>query len=818
MKPGAPRPHRDDDPIRALRDSESRLQQVLDNSSAAVFAKDRNGRYLFVNREFERLVGLDSEQLIGRTDRDIFPPDLAAGFRRNDMRVLLEGRALEFEESGTFAGEQRTYLSSKFPLFDSDNVPYAVCGVATDITRRKQIESALSSSALAVSAERGRELFVGLSRYLAAILDVDVAFIAEMREDDPSTMHVLGFVNDGTPSEHFDYALADTACETVVGHGFRIYPAGLGDHFPLDDDFREMGAESYAGYPLNDTQGRPLGIISILARRPLEQPEFIESVMKIFAVRAAAELERLRSDQALLASQASYRQIFEASEDAIFVHDHETGRIVDVNPKACSTYGYSYEEMLQVPVDRLGSGEPPYTGAEAAAHLQRARELGSTGFLWHRRNKDNSLHWDEVFLKVASIGGQPRILAFTRDITERKLAEERRSRLEAQLLQAKKMEALGHLTGGIAHDFNNLLASIMGYVVLASERPASAEDERLGGYLEKALQSCTRARDLIRQMLMFSRGQKGDPQPVDVGERIRQSQGMLHPTIASGISVVLEIESDAGIARIDPVQFDQVLMNLCVNACDALRGNGVLRIGARRHAGGRECASCRQEMGGDYVELFVQDDGPGIPPDVLDRIFEPFFSTKPNGKGTGMGLATVHGIVHEHGGHLLVESRPGMGTRIGVLLPRCDECTYTQDATLATTSPPMHALHGRVVLVDDERSVGEFLCELLSTWGLQADFVDSPQQALGRLCASPHEYQIVITDHSMPVMTGLQLADRLNECVPQLPVLLYTGLADSVETQVLPANMVREVLHKPIDHVRLARVLSEVLGPAPVDG
>src|SRR5688572_24875373 len=146
MKPGASRPHRGEDPIRALRDSESRLQQVLDNSSAAVFAKDRNGRYLFVNREFERLVGLDSERLIGRTDRDIFPPELAASFRRNDMRVLLEGRPLEFEESGTFAGEQRTYLSSKFPLFDSDNLPYAVCGVATDITRRKQIESALSSS------------------------------------------------------------------------------------------------------------------------------------------------------------------------------------------------------------------------------------------------------------------------------------------------------------------------------------------------------------------------------------------------------------------------------------------------------------------------------------------------------------------------------------------------------------------------------------------------------------------------------------------------------------------------------------------------
>ena len=149
-----------DDRERALRDSELRLQQVLDYTSAAVFAKDRTGRYLFVNREFERLTGRSAEELIGHSDRDIFPPDMAASLRRNDMRVLLEARAMEFEESGIFAGEQRTFLSAKFPLLDVDQVPYAVCGIATDITVRKQIETALSTSALAVSNAYGRDLFV----------------------------------------------------------------------------------------------------------------------------------------------------------------------------------------------------------------------------------------------------------------------------------------------------------------------------------------------------------------------------------------------------------------------------------------------------------------------------------------------------------------------------------------------------------------------------------------------------------------------------------------------------------------------------------
>lgn len=930
---------------RALRDSELRLQQVLDNTSAAVFAKDRGGRYLFVNREFERLTGQDATAIIGRSDRDLFPAEQAAGLRRNDMRVLMEARAMEFEESGVFAGEQRTYLAAKFPLLDVDGMPYAVCGIATDITRRKQIETALSSSALAVSSARGRDLFVELSRYLGAIVDVDVAFIAEMREEDPGMMRVLSFVADGAPRENFDYALANTACDTVVGHGFRIYPAGLGNLFPLDDDFIELGAEGYAGYPLTDTQGRPLGLISIVSRRPLEQAEFIESVMKIFAVRASAEIERQRADAALLASQVSYRQIFEASEDAIIVYDQAADRIVDVNPKACSTSGYSHEELLHIAVDKLGSGEPPYTGADAAAHLEIAREHGSARFEWRRRNKDGSLHWDEVFLKSANIGGKPRILAFMRDITERKLAEEAaqrnaehlratvnaaldciiamdehgtiikfnpaaetcfgyrerealgqslaeliiperyrerhrqgmqrflsggpgpylqrrlevtalradgsefpaelaigvdespsgrifigylrditeridaeqsRCRLEAQLLQAKKMEALGHLTGGIAHDFNNLLASIMGYVALASERSVGGGDARLGGYLEHALQSCERARDLIQQMLMFSRGQKGEPRVLDPAQCIEQNLAVLRPSIPCDVDVDVDVVVGVGAVSFDPVQFGQVMLNLCLNACDAMQGAGRLQIVLHEaKEDGRLCSACQQPVCGNYVEIAIADTGPGIEPAVLERIFDPFFSTKPPGKGAGMGLATVHGIVHEHGGHLLVESEPGRGTTFRVLLPVCeveaDEVVSQQRASTPSAHP---RLKGRVLVVDDERSVGEFMCELLSGWGVEADFIAAPAQVLERVRQSPAHYQLLITDHSMPSITGIQLAQSLQSVAPQLPVLLYTGLADRVGDQALPSNMLRTVLRKPIDHAQLARELSSILEAA----
>ena len=822
MNTGSPTPPIDapsmepqlDDRERALRESELRLQQVLDNTSAAVFAKDRAGRYLFVNREFERLTGRDADELIGRNDRDIFPPQMAAALRRNDMLVLLEARAMEFEESGIFAGEQRTFLSAKFPLLDIDQVPYAVCGIATDITRRKQVETALTSSALAVSGAYGRDLFVELSRYLAAILDVDVAFIAQIREDVPGSMRILAFVADDNPRENYDYAIANTACDTVVGHGFRMYPAGLGSLFPLDDEFIEMGAEGYAGYPLNDALGRPLGIISIVSRRPLEQPEFIESVMKIFAVRAAAEIERQRAEEAAHRNAEHLRATVNAALDCIIAMD-ERGMIVKFNPAAEACFGIREKDAIG---RSLADTIIPERFRERHQFGLKLYLEGGPGPVLKKRLEVMAIRSDgtefpaELAVGVDDSPSGKVFIGYLRDITERTEAEQRRRRLEAQLLQAKKMEALGHLTGGIAHDFNNLLASIMGYVALAHERSDQGEDARMSGYLDQALQSCERARDLIQQMLMFSRGQKGQAQAIDVATCIEQNLAVLGPTLAEGIAIDQHVQPGACAVQFDPVQLGQVLLNLCVNACDAMQGEGRLRLSLRNaRVDATECAACRQPVEGEFVELCVGDTGPGIEASVLERMFDPFFSTKPPGKGAGMGLATVHGIVHEHGGHLLVDTAPGEGTSFRVLLPACPDAARPTPSRRRSDRPGAARREGRVLVVDDEHSVGEFMCELLSNWGLEAHFVSTPELALARVRESPAHYRLVITDHSMPSMTGVQLAQSLETIEPRLPVLLYTGLADRIRETSLPANMLRTVLRKPIDHGQLSRIVDDVL-------
>ncbi len=924
---------------RALHDTEARLQQILDNTTAVVFAKDRRGRYLFANRELQRLAGKPAEAIVGRTDDEVWPPDMASRFRRNDEQVLRERRSIEFEETGVFHGRQRTYLSFKFPLLDAGGSPYAVCGIATDITGRKRMEEALRDAALAVSTAEGEAVFRELVRYLAAILDVDVAFIAAFHNG-RNAMRTLAFWADGRLRDNIDYRLDGTPCALVVGREFRFFPDHLTELFPADDMLVRLGVCSYAAYPLNDAAGRPLGLVAAVARRPMGDREFIESVLKIFAARAAAEIERQRTEEARRRSEASYRSIFEASEDAIFIHDWDTGAIVDVNPRACRMYGYTRDQMLRLTVGDLSSGEHPYTQAEAGRWIAKAKQGERVRFEWHRRNSDGSLHWDEVILCKAEIAGKPHILAITReiterkeqeedlrrseerlratieaaldavigmdgagrivqfnaaaercfgfrreevlgkklaetiiperfrrahqegmeryrvsgtgpylgrrvevtamradgsefpaelavgvapsrdgdifigylrDITERKRAEVERGQLEAQLRQAQKMEAIGHLTGGIAHDFNNILTSVMGYIVLAGERPAVLEDQKLAKYLEQVHLSCTRARDLIQQMLTFSRGRRGAPRPLMLPLLVKESAKLLRSSLPATIELRAFLDEEVPAVMLDPVHVEQVLLNLCINARDAMEGSGEIRVAVRQtDARGTVCASCRQPVTGRLVELAVRDTGPGIPPEVMDRMFEPFFSTKEVGKGSGMGLATVHGIVHEYGGHVAVVTHPGLGTEFRVLFPPMavgETAAAAGPASAAQSRLPRPALRGRVLVVEDEELVGEFMRELMEGWGLEVTVKTSGLEARDAFAEDVDRFDLVVTDQTMPRLPGLELAKILTRLRPGLPVILYTGYADALSEAEIQASGIRALMRKPVEPAELFSLL-----------
>jgi len=918
---------------RALIDSEGQLQQVLDNSGAIVFAKDSRGRYLFVNREFERVTGRTAADTVGRADDEVFRPELAARFRHNDLLVLVEKRSIQFEEAADFGDGLRTFLSCKFPLLDAEGAAYGVCGMSTDITDRKRLEEAFSAAALAVSQSEEETLYRQLARYLSTILGVEGAFIATLDAESPADMHMRAFHLDGRVQENFSYPLAGTPCETVVGQCYRLYPERLPQLFPLDADFRKLRIESYAGHPLADAKGRPRGLIAVISRRPFADPAMVESTLRIFAMRVNAELERAEAAAALRSSESQYRAIFNASADAMVLWDSQYRR-VDVNPAFERMYGWTRDEVvghgfefpefapdhreLRIDLVRRAlageachaehdvivksgerlraevnavpfqhAGEPhvliiarDITARKRAEEALRASEeqyravfnaSADALVLWNSKSErvDVNPAYERLYgysreevlagarsgelaeehrqlqaqiiartlqgesyrgeiettrrggeripIEVRTIPiqyhGEPHVLAMIRDLTERNRTEQERARLEAQLRQAQKMEAIGQLTGGIAHDFNNLLTSIMGYVLLASQRESAQGDSRLAGYLAQAQRSCERARDLIRQMLMFSRGQRGSPRAVSLASVV---QGVL-PTLRAGLPGTLdlrvELDTAAAAVHVDPAQVEQVLLNLCLNARDATGGVGRVRIAVREPTGAAVCSGCRKDLAGPHVELVVDDDGHGMSPQVMERIFEPFYSTKEVGKGSGMGLAMVHGIVHEYGGHVIVESEPGRGARFRVAWPAM---SGTQDtAAEADRTPPAHAprpkFTGSVLVVDDEETVGEFMRELLETWGLQATFVHRPDLAFGMIRDDPRRFDLLITDHSMPKITGTELAERVQHIRAGLPVIVYTGQGDGLSCGGPDRRGVSAVLCKPIDPARLAEVLASCL-------
>jgi CheY-like chemotaxis protein len=319
-------------------------------------------------------------------------------------------------------------------------------------------------------------------------------------------------------------------------------------------------------------------------------------------------------------------------------------------------------------------------------------------------------------------------------------------------------------------------------------------------------------------MLTFSRGQRGTPRPIALAAAVSDSLKLLRSSLPSTLEITTGLEGEAASASVmlDPVQLDQILLNLSINARDATAGVGQIEVAVRPALGVRAvCASCRQACEGDFVELAVGDSGPGIAPQVLERMFEPFFTTKDVGRGSGMGLATVHGIVHEHGGHILVETAPGRGSRFRILFP-----ARGRGAAAAARGPQARAssrrapLSGRVLVVDDEESVAEFMRELLESWGLSASAATSPLGIMERVSRHPDAYDLVILDQTMPGITGLNLARELAAARPELPILLYTGHSERIGRAELESAGVRALLHKPVEPEALYGLLQAHLPDA----
>jgi signal transduction histidine kinase len=431
-----------------------------------------------------------------------------------------------------------------------------------------------------------------------------------------------------------------------------------------------------------------------------------------------------------------------------------------------------------------------------------------TGFECQVKRKDGSTGWVSLSARPTrdALGNIQTIDGFCVDITAQKDAEEGKIKLEEQLRQSQKMEALGNLAGGIAHDFNNILAAIIGYTEIAVAD--TGKQSPIYDYLTRVLESGERARSLIKQILAFSRQGDMEPKPVQLKLIVKEVLKLLRASLPATIDIQQDILTDRAVMA-DPTQLHQVMMNLGTNAGHAIgEKGGTLTVRLEVFKADGEFARQHGDLPiGDYLKLTVADTGKGISAENLAKIFDPFFTTKPKGEGTGMGLSVVHGIVTGLGGRILVDSEPGRGTRFDVYLPALPgetKVAVAEKKALPTGSE-------RILFVDDEPFQTDMLKHLLGLLGYKVQTCNGGAEAVALFEKDPSAFDLVITDMIMPKMTGDQLSEKLLALRPDLPIILATGYSEGFSEAQAKALGLRAYALKPLVMEELSRLIRQVL-------
>jgi len=527
-----------------------------------------------------------------------------------------------------------------------------------------------------------------------------------------------------------------------------------------------------------------------MADDPEEQSLFHELVGDVaYALYAMESADRRREQE------VKFRSYVDNAPYGIFIADKE-GHYVDVNPAACTITGYFRDELLSMCIPDLIAND---SREAAARHFQALLTSGRSNCEFGFVRKDGERRQWHVAAQRLS---QDRFLGFVEDITEHR-------NLEAQLMQAQKMESIGRLAGGVAHDFNNLLMGIMGYADLC--RDGLPDPHPVREWLDEITHEAERSASLTRQLLAFARRQTVAPEVVDLNDLVGNMLKMLRRLIGEDIDLVWQPGADLWSTKIDPSQLDQILANLCVNARDAINGVGKVTIETTNVSLDESyCADHVEASPGAHVMLAVSDDGCGMDHETLRNIFEPFFTTKPTGEGTGLGLATVYGIVKQNAGFVNVYSEPGKGTTFRIYLPR--EASARKETASESVKTDLQGGTETILLVEDEAGIRLTIRLFLERFGYTVIAAACPEEALRLVADHPDGIDLLITDVVMPGMSGRDLADKLALAYPSMKILYMSGYTANVIAHRGILDEGVQFLSKPIGRDELAQKVREVLG------
>jgi PAS domain S-box-containing protein len=517
--------------------------------------------------------------------------------------------------------------------------------------------------------------------------------------------------------------------------------------------------------------------------------------------------ERKHAEEAIRENESRYSALVQESPDAIISMD-KTGNLLSFNTTAERISGFSAEEVVGKHFAKIG-----VLAKRSIPKALKEFALVVTGierppFELTIMNKDKSYFFMEANPRlIKQKGGKAWIQVTLRDITERKLAEGEKKKLEAQLQQVQKMESMGTLAGGIAHDFNNILGIIVGNTELAMDDVPEWNPARHN--LEEIRTASIRARDVVKQILAFSRQRPQKKKPVRISPIIKESLKLLRSSIPTTIEIHQNISSESDIVRADPIQINQVLINLCTNAAHAMEEKaGVLEVSLEDIELDEDSVIHYHDLSsGKYARLTVSDTGNGIEPKILKRIFDPYFTTKKVGEGSGMGLSVVHGIVKNHGGNISVISEPGKGTIFHILFP-CIEDEPEPEVEIAFEIPRGNE---RILFVDDEKAMLNAIQPMIERLGYKVIARTSSIEALEAFRVNPDRFDLVITDFTMPNMTGIELAKEILKLRSDIPIILCTGYSEHINEDKSKASGVRAFLAKPVVLSEIANTIRKVL-------
>ncbi len=521
------------------------------------------------------------------------------------------------------------------------------------------------------------------------------------------------------------------------------------------------------------------------------------------------DLERSREDlvDAIKRAETSeniLRALFDNTIDGIVLADVETKKLAKMNRSMYSLLGSDDTEVELYLDDIHPEDKLPYIRSQFARLAEGRIKLVRNIPL---KRGDGSVLYVDISGTAIEISGRKYIAAVFRDMTEPRRAAIEKSELESRLHQMQKMEAIGTLAGGVAHDFNNILTAIMGLAELSIR--GTKPDEPVHRYVEHILESCYRARDLVTQLLSISYKSEKKLEPVSLLPVIKDTIRLIRATLPSTVEIRTMIDAEFDYAMADRTQVSQIMMNLCTNAAQSMRDmqGGITIDVSNSYVDDKYAASHPDLKMGLYLLLKVADNGSGIDPAIIERIFEPFFTTKERGKGTGLGLAVIHGIVKNHGGSIYVYSKPGEGTTFEVYLPVSGE---KNEVIIKENQKPVTG-HASIFLVDDEEMLTEVNGSILETLGYSVTACNSGAEALRVFSKNPDMFDLVITDMTMPGMTGLDLAAEIKKEKPGIPVILCTGYNEQLTKEKAEKTGICDIVMKPFTAAELGQAVQRAL-------